>query len=101
MSNGKPINWNDPSQAIPHTLHLLDVMKEDLALGYPHKAAEISPVASKMDDLLGEVERRMETRPDYFQSQAAFYDFMTMIDFWGQLISLGAVAPLPLALLID
>lgn len=90
------IDWNDPSQAIPHTLHLLDAMKEDLALTYPNRAAEIAPVASRMDDYLGEVERRMETRVDYFFSQAAFYDFMVMVDFWGELLSLGAVAPLKL-----
>ena len=95
-SDRQPINWNDPSQAIPHTIHLLDAMKEDVALTYPHKAAEISPVASRMDDYLGEVERRMETRADYFKTQAAFYDFMAMIGFWGELLSLGAVAPLEL-----
>lgn len=94
MSDRKPINWNDPSQAIPHTIHLLDAMKEDLALTYPHRGGEITPVASKMDVYLGEVERRMERIENYFQSQAAFYDFMAMIDFWGQLLSLGAVAPL-------
>ena len=96
MSDRKLIDWNDPSQAIPHTIHLLDAMKEDLALSYPHRAAEIAPVASRMDDYLGDVERRMETRPNYFQSHAAFLDFMAMVDFWGQLLSLGAVAPLTL-----
>jgi hypothetical protein len=96
MSDRKPINWNDPREAIPHTIHLLDAMKEDLALTYPQRAHEISPVASRMDDMLGEVERRMETRSDYFSSQAAFYDFMAMVAFWGELLSLGAVAPLEL-----
>lgn len=88
------IDWNDPSQAIPHTIHLLDAMKEDLALSYPARAAEISPVVSKMDDLLGEIERRMETRPHYFQTCAALLDLMSMLEFWSQLIGLGAEMPL-------
>lgn len=96
MSDRMPIDWNDPSQAIPHTIHLLDAMKEDLALTYPQKAAEISPVVSRMDDLLGEIERRMETRPDYFKTVTALCDFMSMVDFWGQLLSLGATIPLEL-----
>lgn len=98
MSERRNINWEDPSEAIPHTIHLLDAMKEDLALTYPKRAHEIAPVVSSMDDLLGAVERRMETRADYFKSPAAFLDFMAMVDFWGQLLSLGAVAPLELPL---
>jgi hypothetical protein len=94
MTDTMPIDWNDASQAIPHTVHLLDAMKEDLALSYPERAHEIAPVVSRMDDLLGEVERRMETRPDYFSSPTAYLDFVSMVSFWRRLLKMGASVPL-------